>query len=99
MNDLIEEHGGNHSSDAEIRLQLDPFRSINHVLLAALGVPLNLLIVIVILTNQRLKKKPRNIIFLGSSLSAVFTLLTILVELLAYQFQSVFFLQDFRTEH
>ena len=89
MNYSIEENEGNYRN-VVIHLELDYFRSINHVLLTTLGVPLNLLIVIVILTNQRLKKKPRNIIFLGASLSAVFTLLTILVELLAYHGQSFF---------
>ncbi len=41
------------------------------------------------------KKKPRNIIFLGASVSAVFTLLTIFVEFLAYHLQSVFFCKIF----
>ncbi len=49
MNESIEEYKGNHSSNAEIPLQLDPFRSTYHVLLAALGVPLNLLIYYIII--------------------------------------------------
>ena len=94
MNYSVEENEGNYSS-VVIRLELDYFRSINHILLTSLGVPLNLLIVIVILTNRRLKKKPRNVIFLGASLSAVFTLFTILVELLAYHGHSFFLCKIF----
>jgi len=75
-------------NESSFGIDFDVFKSVNHVLLTAFGIPLNLLIVIVILTNQRLKKKPRNILFLGASLSAVFTLLTVLTELLAYHFQS-----------
>jgi len=75
-------------NESSFGIDFDVFKSVNHVLLTAFGIPLNLLIVIVILTNQRLKKKPRNIHFLGASLSAVFTLLTVLTELLAYHFQS-----------
>jgi len=95
MNYSTKENYGNFSSREEIRLEFDPFRSISHVILTAFGIPLNLLIVFVILTNQRLKKKPRNIIFLGASVSAVFTLLTILVELLAYHCQSFFLCKIF----
>ena len=95
MNYSIKENNESFTSRPEIRLEFDQFRSISHVLLTALGIPLNLLIVIVILANQRLKKKPRNIIFLGSSVSAVFTLLTILVELLGYHCQSLFLCRIF----
>lgn len=78
MNYSTEENEINYDGVA-IRIELDDFRSINHALLTTFCIPLNLFIVIVILTNPGLNKKPRNIIFLGASVSAVFTLLTILV--------------------
>jgi len=81
----IEENSGS----SVIRLEFDEFRSTNHFLLAAIGIPLNLLIVMVILTNRRLKKKPRNILLLGVTLAGVFTLLTILAEVLAHRYQNV----------
>ncbi len=77
------------SSASVIRLEFDEFRSTNHFLLAAIGIPLNLLIVMVILTNRRLKKKPRNILLLGVTLASVFTLFTILAEVLAHRYQNV----------
>lgn len=77
------------------QLELDDFRSSSHVLLAVTGIPLNSIIVIVILSNQRLKKKPRNILLLGMSLASIFTLLTILIEFLSHHYQSQFLCKMF----
>jgi len=50
MNYSIDGKYENYSDSTGIRLELDYFRSMNHVLLTALGVPLNLIIVIALLT-------------------------------------------------
>ena len=71
-------------------IQFDLFKSICHIVLITIGVPLNLFIAVVILTFKRLHKKPRNIVWLGVILSNLLTLLTVLIELLAYHTQNNF---------
>lgn len=76
-------------------LELNTFQSVSHVFLCVTGLPLNLLIIVVILTNKRLNQKPRNVLWLGVIVSNFFTLLTILIEFLAYYYDSVLGCQVF----
>ena len=69
-------------------IELDLFKSICHIVLVSIGVPLNLFIAIVISTFKRLRKKPRNVIWLGVVVCNLLTLLTVLIELLAYHTQN-----------
>ena len=69
-------------------IELDLFKSICHIVLVSIGVPLNLFIAIVISTFKRLHKKPRNVIWLGVVVCNLLTLLTVLIELLAYHTQN-----------
>ncbi len=78
-----------------ISIEFDSFKSVSHILLAVFGVPLNLLIVVVILSNQRLKQKSRNVLLLGAFLSSLLALLTHFVEFLAYYYQSDFLCKVF----
>lgn len=95
MNQTDYENYDVNKSDLFNQLELDDFRSSSHVLLTVTGIPLNSIIVIVILSNQRLKKKPRNILLLGMSLASIFTFLTILIEFLSHHYQSQFLCKMF----
>ena len=66
-----------------IRLKCDVFCSISHSIVITFGIPLNLIVIFVILSSRRLKKKPRNILFLGVITAGLFTLLTVMLELIA----------------
>lgn len=83
------------SSAAVIGIELEEFCSISHIFLVIFGVPLNLTIVIVMLTNRELKNKPKNVLLLGASLSGLFALLTIVIELVAYHYQNSFLCKVF----
>lgn len=74
-----------------IRVEFDTFSSINHFILIIFGIPLNLIIVAVISSSKRLKRKPRNILFLGVSTASLFTLFTLMFELIAHHHQSPIF--------
>ena len=74
-----------------IKVEFDMFSSISHLILIVLGIPLNLIIVTIILTSKRLKRKPRNILFLGVSTASLFTLFTLMFELIAHHYQSPIF--------
>lgn len=69
-------------------IEMDTFRSTCHILLVSTGVPLNLFIAIVIMAFKRLHNKPRNVLWLGVTFCNLFTLLTILIEFLAYHMQN-----------
>lgn len=64
------------------------FCSTSHSIVIILGIPLNMVIIVVMFSSQRLKKKPRNILFLGAILSSIFTLLTVMLELIASHHQN-----------
>ena len=74
--------------NATISIELNTFQSVSHLVLAVIGLPLNSLIIGVILSNRRLNQKPRNVLWLGVIFANLFTLLTILVELVTFHFQS-----------
>jgi len=74
-----------------VQLELNLFCSISHLILIIFGIPLNLIVVVVMLTSQRLRKKPRNILFLGISTASLFSLITIIFELIAHHHQSPLF--------
>lgn len=69
-------------------IELNWIQSTCHILLVFTGVPLNLFIAIIIMAFKRLHNKPRNVLWLGVSFFNLLTLLTILIELLAYHTQS-----------
>lgn len=85
MNESIE-----HSNldQVVVLLKFDVFCSVSHSIVIILGIPLNLTIIIVMFSSQRLRKKPRNILFLGVILSSLFTLLTVMLELIANHHQN-----------
>ena len=72
-----------------IGIDLNTFQSTSHFFLAVTGIPLNLVIIGVIVSNRRLNQKPRNVLWLGVTLSNLFTLFTILTELVTFHFESV----------
>ena len=78
----------NTSSSSLFPIELGPVRSVCHVLLAASGLPLNILIALVIVTFRRLRRKPRNILWLGVTMASIVTLLTILLEFVASQWHN-----------
>ena len=69
-------------------IELNWIQSTCHILLVFTGVPLNLFIAIIIMTFKRLHNKPRNVLWLGVTFFNLLTLLTILIELLAYHTQN-----------
>jgi hypothetical protein len=69
-------------------IELDMVRSVSHLILAVIGLPLNVFVAVVIISFRRLRRKPRNIIWLGVIIANIFTLLTILVELYASYMKS-----------
>ncbi len=74
-----------------VRLEFDIFCSISHGILIILGIPLNLFIFVFILSSKRLKKKPRNILYLGVTTASLFTLFTMMFELIANHHQNPIF--------
>ena len=64
-------------------IELDSVRSLSHLVLAIIGLPLNLFVGVVIISFRRLRRKPRNILWLGVTIANILTLLTILFELYA----------------
>ena len=77
-------------SNGSFPIKLDFFQSTCHLLLASVGIPLNLIIAIVILACRRLRNKPRNVLWLGVTFCNILTLLTILVEVLAFHTENSF---------
>ena len=73
-----------------IPIEFDIVRSVSHILLISVGVPLNLFVAVVILAFKRLHNKPRNVFWLGVTVSNILTLITILIEYLAFQLQNNF---------
>ena len=69
-------------------IELNWIQSTCHILLVFTGVPLNLFIAIIIMAFKRLHNKPRNVLWLGVTFFNLLTLLTILIELLAYHTQN-----------
>lgn len=69
-------------------IEMDLFRSTCHLLLVSTGVPLNLFIAIIIMAYKRLHNKPRNVLWLGVTFFNLLTLLTILIEFVAYHTQN-----------
>lgn len=76
------------STNDAIPIKLDWFQTTCHVLLVSTGIPLNMIIVVVITIFKRLNNKPRIILWLGVTYCNLLTLLTILVEFLAYHTQN-----------
>lgn len=74
-----------------LQLEFDKFCLISHCILIIFGTPLNLTVALVILSSQRLRDKPRNILFLGILISSLFTLVTIILEIIAHHFESPLF--------
>ena len=72
-------------------LDFDKFSLISHCILIIFGTPLNLTVVFVILSSQRLKNKPRNILFLGIVISSLFSLVTVMLEIISHHFESHLF--------
>jgi len=72
-------------------LEFDKFCLISHCILIIFGIPLNLIVTVVILSNHRLKNKPRNILFLGIVISSLFSLVTVMLEIIAHYFESPLF--------
>ena len=71
-----------------IELELDSIRSVCHVVLFALGLPLNSLIAVVIVCFRRLRRKSRYILWLRILMASIFTLFTILLEFVASQWKN-----------
>lgn len=69
-------------------IEMDLFRSTCHLLLVSTGVPLNLFIAVIIMAYKRLHNKPRNVLWLGVTFFNLLTLLTILIEFVAYHTQN-----------
>ncbi|EFX79837.1 hypothetical protein DAPPUDRAFT_319280 [Daphnia pulex] len=69
-------------------IEMDLFRSTCHLLLVSTGVPLNLFIAVIIMAYKRLHNKPRNVLWLGVTCFNLLTLLTILIEFVAYHTQN-----------
>ena len=82
------EVGGNDTLGHKFPIQLDTFQCVNRLLLAAIGIPLDLLIIGVILNNRRLNRKPRNVLWVGVIFSNLCALATILTEFLAFHYES-----------
>lgn len=76
-------------TDEDFPIRMNTFNSTCHILLAAAGIPLNLIIAFAIVAYRRLHNKPRNILWLGVTLANLLTLFTILVELFAYHLRSL----------
>jgi len=76
------------ASSFPIELELDSIRSVCHVVLFALGLPLNSLIAVVIVCFRRLRRKSRYILWLGILMASILTLFTILLEFLASQWKN-----------
>ena len=64
-------------------IELNSIRSTSHVILVSLGLPLNILIAVCIVSFGRLRRKPRYIHWLGISSASILSLLTILLETVA----------------
>jgi len=75
MNQTLE----NEAQNPLFHLEFDKFSLISHCILIIFGIPLNLTVVLVILSSQRLKNKPRNILFLGIVISSLFSLVTVII--------------------
>ena len=79
----------NCSSERDQLIHLDLFLSSSHIVLATVGLPLNALVAGFLICFRRLRYKPQNVIWLGVTLSNLFTLLTIVIELWFYYTNSV----------
>lgn len=76
-------------SDRDQLIRLDFFLSSSHIVLATVGLSLNFLVAGFLICFRRLRYKPQHVIWLGVTLSNLFTLLTIVIELWYYYTNSV----------
>ena len=59
---------------------MDTFIASGHLLCALFGIPLNMTIILFIVTLRRLRRQPRNIVWIGIGVSTIFVLFTNLLE-------------------
>ncbi len=63
---------------------IDEFLTNGQLICALLGIPLNFIIILIIVTWRHLRRKPRNIIWAGISSSNIFVLLSNLLDLIGF---------------
>ena len=70
-------------SDEEA-VYMDTILASGHLICVLLGIPINLIIILLIIVRRRLRRQPRNLIWIGIGVSNIFVLITNTFELIGY---------------
>jgi len=69
---------------AKVPVFMDTFLAYGHLVCALIGTPINLMIILFIVFCRRLRRQPRNIIWIGIGFSNIFILVVNILELSVY---------------
>jgi len=70
-------------SDEEA-VYMDTILAAGHLICVFCGMPINLIIILLIIVRRRLRRQPRNLIWIGIGFSNIFVLITNSFELIGY---------------